>query len=85
MNTTRRNNGIRLFYDDSNRKIDKQAIGNMLKDIFDQIDSPLTLQESNGTIHGMIKKAFGMERTVSTNDLIALPSDSGIVSPNDNV
>jgi hypothetical protein len=50
MYTTRRSNDILHFYDDSKRKVGRQAIGNRLKDIFDQLNAPLTLHESNGSI-----------------------------------
>ncbi len=85
MYTTRRSNGVRLFYDDSKRKIGKQAIGNRLKDIFDQLNSPLTLNESNDSIRRMLKRAFGMEKTVNTNDHIVLSNNPNPIPTSDNV
>jgi hypothetical protein len=76
MYNTRRNNGIIHFYDDSRRKVGKQAVGNRLKEIFEQLNAPLTLHESNGSIRKMLKEAFGMNKTtVNPNMNLVVPSE----------
>jgi adenylylsulfate kinase-like enzyme len=55
----RRRQDVYKFYDASNRRIGRQAIANRLKDTFDEIDTPLTLLESNDCIRVKLKKALG--------------------------
>lgn len=59
------------FYDKSKKKIGRQALGNRLKDIFDEFQTPLTLRESNGTIRLKLKRAFnfpGYDNNRAVND-----------------
>jgi hypothetical protein len=52
------------FYDNSKKKVGKHAIGNRLKEIFELIAEPITLEESNGSLRLLLKKSF-----FRTNDL----------------
>ncbi len=57
----RRSANIIKFYDSSSKRVGKNAIGNRLKNVFDEINNPITLLESNDSIRLLLKKTFFKE------------------------
>ncbi len=57
----KRSANIIKFYDGSRKRVGKNAIGNRLKNVFDEIYNPITLQESNDSIRLLLKKTFFKE------------------------
>ena len=56
----RRNPGVWKFYDSSRVRIGKHAIGNRLKEIFDEINEPITFKETDGMLRTKLKRLLGM-------------------------
>jgi hypothetical protein len=54
----RRTPEVIKFYDKSNTKIGFQAIGNLIGKIFNEINAPITLSESNAAIRTLLKKSL---------------------------
>jgi len=54
------------FYNDSNKKIGRQAFGSRLKPIFDLISEPFTLIESDNAIRVKLKRSLGFVTGVKT-------------------
>ncbi len=65
----RRYPGTPRFFDGSKRKIGKQALGNHVKPIFDEIKVNLTWQESTASIRLMLKKSLKFEGYANTQTL----------------
>jgi hypothetical protein len=54
----RRSKNVMKFYDISRKRIGKQAIGNRLKSVFDEITEPITFNESDNSLRVLLKRTF---------------------------
>jgi len=54
----RRSKGVIKFYDNSRKRVGKQAIGNRLKSIFDEVAEPITFKESDNSLRKLLKRTF---------------------------
>jgi hypothetical protein len=55
----RRQQLVMKFFDKSRYRVGRQCVGNRLKSVFDEIDTPFNLTESNDAIRVKLKKALG--------------------------
>ena len=62
----RRASNVIKFFDKSSKRVGRQAFGNRLKTVFEEIKKPISLNESKNTIRLLLKKSF----FIKTNDLL---------------
>jgi hypothetical protein len=59
MYSERRHPNIVKFYDNSRLRIGRHAVGNRLKEIFDEINEPITFLETNCSLRQKLKRVLG--------------------------
>jgi hypothetical protein len=75
----RRASNVVKFYDNSKKRVGRQAFGNRLKTVFEEINKPIFLNESNNAIRLLLKKSFFIQ-TDSCNLPVAY-NGPGLESP----
>ena len=65
------------FFDRSKYKQGRQAIGNRIKHIFEEIKKPITFRESNNSIRLLLKKEFGFPKCTYDSVQQVRPLDDG--------
>ena len=65
----RRNMNKIKFYDASMNRGGFQAIGNRIKELFEEIEGPITCTESNDELRLKLKQAFGFTLTKPQEDI----------------
>jgi len=78
----RRSRNVPKFFDGSRLRVGRQAIGNRLKSVFDELNTEITFKESNNSLRLLLKKALNFPRANCSHSTSGTPTDNHGVTAN---